>query len=121
MWIQMEISVWEDYLYPTQHLVFNVFNTPSFHSLKFAILSKVVIIYVGLQHDGRLVREALQGRFMKLQGLPYLLVFFRGCPPMKHVEKCLEEPTMLIVTNECKKSHPKLPSYQHNLQMMPPK
>ncbi|GAU38887.1 hypothetical protein TSUD_67500 [Trifolium subterraneum] len=34
----------------------------------------------------------------------------RGCPPMKHVEKCLEEPTMLIVTNECKKSHPKLPT-----------
>ncbi|MCH87205.1 acetate/butyrate-CoA ligase AAE7 peroxisomal-like, partial [Trifolium medium] len=44
MWIQMEISVWEeDYLCPAQHLVFNAFNTTPFHSVKVAILlSKAV-------------------------------------------------------------------------------
>ncbi|WJX23188.1 hypothetical protein P8452_12418 [Trifolium repens] len=40
MWIKMEISVWEDYLYPPQHLVFNAFNIDPFQYVKFAILSK---------------------------------------------------------------------------------
>ncbi|CAJ2642775.1 unnamed protein product [Trifolium pratense] len=38
----MEISVWENYLYPAQHLVFNAFDTTPFHSVKVAILSLAI-------------------------------------------------------------------------------
>jgi hypothetical protein len=39
-----------------------------------------------------------------------LFYFFRGCPTRKHVDKCLEHLTMLIVINEGKQSDPKLPT-----------
>lgn len=38
----------------------------------------------------------------------------RGCPARKHVERCLEESTMLIVTYEGEHNHPRLPSQSAN-------
>lgn len=38
----------------------------------------------------------------------------RGCPARKHVERCLDEPTMLMVTYEGEHNHAKVPTQPAN-------
>ncbi|KAK6780348.1 hypothetical protein RDI58_022532 [Solanum bulbocastanum] len=38
----------------------------------------------------------------------------RGCPARKHVERCLEGPSMLIATYKGEHNHPRLPSQSAN-------
>ncbi|CAN8247512.1 unnamed protein product [Cochlearia groenlandica] len=50
-----------------------------------------------------------------IKGSPYPRGYYkcssmRGCPARKHVERCLEDPAMLIVTYEAEHNHPKIPS-----------
>ncbi|KAJ4891345.1 putative WRKY transcription factor 21 [Raphanus sativus] len=50
-----------------------------------------------------------------IKGSPYPRGYYkcssmRACPARKHVERCLEDPAMLIVTYEAEHNHPKLPS-----------
>ncbi|GAA0158016.1 DNA-binding transcription factor [Lithospermum erythrorhizon] len=54
-----------------------------------------------------------------IKGSPYPRGYYkcstvRGCPARKHVERCLGEPTMLIVTYEGEHNHPMLPSQSTN-------
>ncbi|KFK23321.1 hypothetical protein AALP_AAs74635U001100 [Arabis alpina] len=50
-----------------------------------------------------------------IKGSPYPRGYYkcssmRGCPARKHVERCLEDPAMLIVTYEAEHNHPKIPA-----------
>jgi len=55
----------------------------------------------------------LNSSFLTFRGY-YKCSSMRGCPARKHVERCLEEPTMLIVTYEGEHNHPKLPTQSAN-------
>ncbi|CAL9029482.1 unnamed protein product [Prunus brigantina] len=48
-----------------------------------------------------------------IKGSPYPRSYYkcssvRGCPARKHVERCLEDPTMLVITYEGDHQHPKI-------------
>lgn len=54
-----------------------------------------------------------------IKGSPYPRGYYkcssmRGCPARKHVERCLEDPSMLIVTYEGEHNHPRIPSQSAN-------
>lgn len=54
-----------------------------------------------------------------IKGSPYPRGYYkcssmRGCPARKHVERCVEDPSMLVVTYEDEHNHPRLPSHSAN-------
>lgn len=57
-----------------------------------------------------------------IKGSPYPRSYYkcssvRGCPARKHVERCLEDPTMLVVTYEGDHNHPKIIYQAPNLMI----
>lgn len=58
-------------------------------------------------------KECLVGWLIVNRGY-YKCSSMRGCPARKHVERCLDDSTMLIVTYEGEHNHTRLPSQSAN-------
>lgn len=63
------------------------------------------------------IRSDLVFFFWMIRGY-YKCSIFRGCPARKHVERAMDDPTMLIVTYEGEHCHTQVAMQENNSQMV---